>query len=107
MRWLPWALGVVGVLQYAVIAYLEPSDYVSVDMAYLVMWLAIIGGVLTCYLSCMGGCGCYGGGCECDHCPGCASGQCCGGCGCYGPNVEMKGGMGHEGHDHGPGGHQH
>jgi hypothetical protein len=104
MRWLPWALGIAGVLQYAVIAALSPSDYVSVDTSYLVMWLAVIGGVLTCYLSCWGDC--YGG-CDCDHCGGCAAGQCCGDCGCYGSNVEMKGAMGHEGHDHGPGGHQH
>ena len=102
MRWLPWTLGIVGVLQFAVMAFVRPdADYVSLDTSYLVMWLAIIGGVLTCYLSCWGDC--YGGGCDCDHCPGCAAGQCCGGCGCYGPNVEMKG---HEGHGH-DGGHQH
>ena len=107
MRWLPWALGIVGVVQYAVIAYLEPSDYVSVDMAYLVMWLAIIGGVFACYASCWGGCYGYGDGCGC-----CGEGCSCGDCGECGPNVTMKGGMGHdghghEGHDHGPGGHSH
>jgi hypothetical protein len=103
MRWLPWALGIVGVLQYAVIAAIEPSDYVSVDMAYLVMWLAIIGGVLACYMSCYGGCG-YGDGCGC-----CEDGCSCGDCASCGPNVTMKGSMagGHEGHDHGPGGHHH
>lgn len=82
MRWVPWALGVVGVLQYAVIAYLEPNDYVSVDMAYLVMWLALIGGVLAGYLSCGWDCGC---GCDCDHCAECSSGGCCGTCECCGP----------------------
>ena len=106
MRWLPWALGIAGVLQYAVIAAVSPSDYVSVDMAYLVMWLAIIGGVLACYLSCWGGYGC---GCDCDHCGECSSGGCCGdGCSCgdcdeCGPGE--KGMMGHEGHGHE--GHQH
>lgn len=101
MRWLPWALGVAGVLQYAVIAAIQPSDYVGVDMAYLVMWLAIIGGVLACYLSCWGGCGYGYGGCDC-----CGDGCSCGDCSECGPNVKMKG-MGHEGHDHGPGEHHH
>jgi len=97
MRWLPWALGIAGVLQFAIMAFVRPdADYVSLDMAYLVMWLAIIGGVLTCYLSCWddcgyGGCGCCDDGCSCGDCAEC------------GPNVEMKG---HEGHAHGPG-HQH
>jgi hypothetical protein len=105
MRWLPWILGIGGVLQYAVIVAIQPSDYVSLDMAYLVMWLAIIGGVLTCYLSCWSDCG-YGG-CDCDHCGSCSSGECCGNCRCYGSNVEMKG-MGHEGHSHeGHEGHSH
>jgi hypothetical protein len=100
MRWLPWILGIGGVLQYAVIVAIQPSDYVSLDMAYLVMWLAIIGGVLTCYLSCWGDCG-YGG-CGC-----CDDGCQCGDCGECGPNVEMKG-MGHEGHSHeGHEGHSH
>lgn len=96
MRWLPWALGVAGVLQYAVIAALSPSDYVSVDMAYLVMWLALIGGVLACYLSCWGydgGCGCCGDGCSCGDCEDCGPGE--------------KGMTGHEGHGHGPGEHHH
>jgi hypothetical protein len=103
MRWLPWALGTIGVLQYAIIAYLEPNDYVSVDMAYLVMWLTIIGGVIACYLGCMGGCGWYGGGCDC-----CGDGCSCGDCGECGPNVMMKGETGHEGHSHeGHEGHHH
>ncbi|MFA5943596.1 MAG: hypothetical protein WC876_03925 [Candidatus Thermoplasmatota archaeon] len=100
MRWLPWTLGIVGVLQFAVMALVGTNaDYVSLDTAYLVMWLAIIGGVLTCYLSCMGGgCG-YGGygGCDCcdDNCE-------CGDCGdCCEPDEK-----GHEGHGH-DGGHQH
>jgi hypothetical protein len=99
MRWLPWALGIAGVLQYAIIAAIQPSDYVGVDMAYLVMWLAIIGGVLTCYLSCWGGCG-YGGygGCGC-----CDDGCQCGDCGECGPGDQPM--TGHEGHDHGPGHH--
>lgn len=105
MRWLPWALGTAGILQYAVIAAIQPSDYVGVDMAYLVMWLAIIGGVLACYLSCMGGgCGGYGSGCgygddgcDCSHCGGCSSGNCCGKCECCGPSKKDGG---HEGHSH-------
>jgi hypothetical protein len=107
MRWLPWALGIIGVLQFGIMAVVKPdSSYVTLDTAYLVMWLAVIGGVVACYLSCWGGCG-YGG-CDCDHCGGCSSGECCGNCGCYGGNVEMKGGMGHEGHSHeGHEGHQH
>lgn len=86
MRWLPWALGIAGVLQFAVMALTGTSaDYVTLDTAYLVMWLAIIGGVLTCYLSCWGDCG-YGGGCGC-----CGDGCSCGDC-------EECGG--HEGHSH-------
>lgn len=107
MRWLPWALGIVGVLQFAVMALVRPdSGYVSLDTSYLVMWLAIIGGIVVCYLSCWDGCG-YGGGCDCDHCGGCAAGQCCGDCGCYGPSGQMKGATGHEGHDHSHGDHRH
>ena len=98
MRWLPWALGIVGVLQFAVMALVRPdADYVSLDTSYLVMWLAIIGGILACYLSCWDdcgyGCGCCGDGCQCGDCGECGPGD--------------KGMMGHEGHDHGPGGHSH
>jgi hypothetical protein len=106
MRWLPWALGIAGVLQFAVMALVGTDpDYVSLDTAYLVMWLAIIGGIVVCYLSCWGNCG-YGGGyggCGC-----CEDGCECGDCGdCCGPNVKMKG-MGHEGHEHeGHEGHSH
>lgn len=94
MRWASWALGIVGVLQYAAIAYLQPTDYVSVDMAYLVMWLAIIGALLLCYLSWCDGC--YGddGACDC-----CGDDCSCGDCGDCMPN-------GH-GHEHGEPGHAH
>ena len=70
MRWLPWTLGIIGVLQFGIMAIVKPdSTYVTLDTAYLVMWLAIIGGVVACYLSCMGsGCGYggYGGSDSCD-----------------------------------------
>lgn len=80
MRWVPWVLGIAGVVQYAVIAALQPTDYVSVDMAYLVMWLAIIGGLVVCYLSCYdcgygGGCGCCGDDCGCGDCDDCMPGH--------------------------------
>ena len=97
MRWVPWLLGIAGVVQYAVIAATQPTDYVSVDMAYLVMWLSIIGALVVCYLSCYD-CG-YGGGC------GCCDDDCgCGDCGDCMPNGHDDG---HEGHDHGPGEHGH
>jgi hypothetical protein len=98
MRWLPWALGIAGVLQFAVMALVRPdSDYVSLDTSYLVMWLAVIGAIVVCYLSCWGG---YGSGC------GCCGDECqCGDCGECGPGDKPM--MGHEGHDHGPGGHSH
>lgn len=104
MRWASWALGIVGVLQYAVMAAMDqPSDYVSLDMSYLVMWLAVIGGLFLCYLSCWG-CGEYGGSGSCGCCgDGCGCGD-CGNC-----TPSGKGGKehGHEGHDHGPGEHGH
>ena len=43
MRWVPWLLGIAGVVQHAIIAYVSPDGYVSTDMSYLVMWLSIIG----------------------------------------------------------------
>lgn len=97
MRWVPWALGTAGVLQYAIIAALQPSDYVSLDTAYLVMWLAIIGGLVVCYLSCWDGCG-YGGGCDC-----CGDDCSCGDCSNCGP----RGGEGHGHGEHGHEGHMH
>lgn len=90
MRWASWALGIAGVVQYAVIAYLQPSDYVGVDMSYLVMWLSIIGGLLLCYLSCGD---CYDGECGC-----CEDGCSCGDCGDCTPNGHAE--HGHEGHGH-------
>ena len=95
MRWVPWALGIAGVLQYAVIAALQPSGYVSVDMAYLVMWLAVIGGVAVCYMSRWD---CYGGGCSC-----CGDGCACGDC----EECRPGGGHGHEHGEHGHEGHSH
>jgi hypothetical protein len=73
MRWLPWALGIGGILQYAVLAALKPDGYVTLDTAYLAMWLAIIGGVLAGCLCCWddGGCGCCGDGCSCGDCAWC------------------------------------
>lgn len=95
MRWLPWALGIAGVLQFAVMALVRPdADYVSLDTAYLVMWLAIIGGILVCSLSCWGGG--YGDGCECcdDNCT-------CGDCSsCKSTATSGHEGHGHEGHQH-------
>lgn len=91
MRWASWALGIAGVVQYAIIAYLQPSDYVGVDMAYLVMWLAIIGALALCYLSCYD---CYGG----DGCGCCEDGCGCGDCGNCTPNGHAE--HGHEGHGH-------
>ncbi len=97
MRWVPWLLGILGVVQYGVIAYVQPTGYVSVDTAYLVMWLAVIGALVVCYLSCYGcgygdgGCDCCGEGCEC------GDGDCC-----------MPAGNGHaHEHEHGEPGHVH
>jgi hypothetical protein len=100
MRWIPWLLGIAGVVQYAVIAALQPTDYVSTDMSYLVMWLTVIGGLVVCYLGCYGDCG-YGSGGGC----GCCGDEC--GCGdCEDCMPEGSGhDHGHEGHDHGPGEH--
>lgn len=94
MRWVPWVLGIAGVLQHAIIAYVQPDGYVGTDMSYLVMWLAIIGALLLCYASCWdcygdGGCGCCGDDCSCGDCEAC-----------------MGKGNGHEGHGH-DGGHAH
>lgn len=100
MRWASWALGIVGVLQYAVILATDSTAYVSLDMAYLVMFLCIIGGLALCYASCWAGCG-YGGGCGC-----CEDGCTCGDCGDCAPSG-ARSGQGHEGHDHGPGEHGH
>lgn len=100
MRWVSWLLGILGVAQYGLIAYLQPTDYVSVDMAYLVMWLAIIGALLLCSMSWCGGCygddgcDCCGPGCEC------GDGECCM------PQGEHGHEHGHEGHGH-DGGHKH
>lgn len=93
MRWIPWALGVVGVGQYAVMAYLDPSGYVSLDMSYLVMWLAIIGSLIICNT----GCGCWGGA---DGCGCCGEGCSCGDCGNCMPHGHGHEGHGHEGHSH-------
>ena len=95
MRWASWALGILGVVQYAIIAYLNRDGdigYVSTDMAYLVMWLAIIGALGLCYLSCYdcddGGCGCCGDDCGCGDCGDCV------------PNGKGHDAEGHEGHSH-------
>lgn len=95
MRWVPWLLGIAGVVQYAILALLRPDGYVSLDMAYLVMWLAIVGALVVCYLSCYG-CGGYGEGCDCCG-PGCecGDGECC-----------MPESNGHE-HEHEHGEHEH
>lgn len=93
MRWVSWLLGIAGVVQFAVIAYLQPTDYVSVDMAYLVMWLAIIGGLLLCWIGCSYGCGGWEEGCDCcdDNCN-------CGDCdGCCEPGHADES---HAGHKH-------
>jgi hypothetical protein len=68
MRWIPWALGLAGVAQHALVALLKPEDYISLDTSYLVMWLAVIGALVVCHLDCGD---CYdGGACDCcpDHC---------------------------------------
>ena len=93
MRWIPWALGLAGIAQHALMALLEPDGYVSLDMSYLVMWLSIIGALLVCYSGC--GCG-WGGGdgsCDCcgDHCH-------CGDCARCSQDHDH--GPGHEGHSH-------
>ena len=76
MRWVYWLLGIAGVLQYAILAIAKPDGYVSLDTAYLVMWLAIIGAVLACMLTCSyGGCGCCGDDCSCGDCEWCRDGD--------------------------------
>lgn len=99
MRWIPWLLGIAGVLQYAVMAAVDATGYVSLDMSYLVMWLAIIGALVLCYMSwCGDGCCGYGDGC------GCCGDECgCGDCGDCMPNGHDHG---HEGHEHGEHGHE-
>ena len=107
MRWIPWLLGIVGVLQYAIIAYTAPVEYVSTDMAYLVMFLCVIGALLLCYMSW----GCCGDGCRdwddgeghggmaaCD----CCDGHChCGDCDACDPASHGHGDGGHgQGHAH-------
>lgn len=97
MRWVPWLLGIAGVVQYAVIAAVQPTDYVSMDMAYLVMWLAVIGALVLCYMSWCGDC-CddEGGMGQCD----CCDGHChCGDCDACDPEGHGHEG-GHEGHTH-------
>ncbi len=76
MRWVSWLLGIAGVVQYAVFAFLQPADYVSLDMAYLVMWLAVIGALLLCWIGCYDcdwneGCDCCDDNCSCGDCDGC------------------------------------
>ena len=95
MRWSFWVLGVAGVLQYALMAAVKPAGYVSLDTSYLVMWLAVIGAALGCWMSCGGyyggGCGCCGDDCDCGDCSYCK------------PHGEGGGHgheHGHEGHDH-------
>ena len=99
MRWVPWALGLAGVAQHAVMAMVDPTGYVSLDMSYLVMWLSIIGALVVCYSGCGG---CYGwgdGGCGC-----CSEGCSCGDCGNCMPGGHKHdhehGEHGHEGHSH-------
>ena len=94
--WVPWALGLAGVAQHAVMAMVDPAGYVSVDMSYLVMWLAIIGALLVCYSGCGDCCGYGGGGCGC-----CGDGCSCGDC------ESCKPGHGDHGHEHGHEGHMH
>lgn len=92
MRWVSWLLGIAGVVQYGLIAFLQPTDYVSTDMAYLVMWLAIIGALLLCWIGCGYGCD-WEEGCDC-----CDDGCSCGDCdGCRGPG---HGEDAHAGHTH-------
>jgi hypothetical protein len=77
MRWIPWALGLAGVAQHALVALLKPEDYISLDTSYLVMWLAVIGALVVCYLSCWdcsddGDCDCCPDHCHCGDCPACS-----------------------------------
>jgi hypothetical protein len=100
MRWSYWLLGIAGVLQYAIMVAMKSSNYVSLDTSYLVMWLAIIGAAVGCWMSCGscygggGGCGCCGDDCSCGDCDSCKPGM-----------GHEHGHEGHEGHDHGPGEH--
>lgn len=91
MRWVYWLLGIAGVLQFAVMAAVKPSGYVSLDTSYLVMWLSIIGAVVACCASCWGygggGCGCCGDDCSCGDCDWCK-------------DDGHKHEEGHEGHEH-------
>lgn len=92
MRWLSALLAVVGIAQYTVLAILQPDDYVSLDMAYLVMALFLLAaaGVWCCSWCSWGG---HGYGCDC-----CGDDCRCGDCECCEPddakpaaaNVEMK-----------------
>lgn len=97
MRWMAWLLGVLGVVQYAVMAYVDPSGYVSLDMSYLVMWLAVIGGLILCNTGCGcwsgGGCSCCGEGCSCGDCGNCMGGE-------HSHGEHSHEGHGHEGHKH-------
>ena len=100
MRGIAWLLGLIGVIQFGILAYLRPSGYVSLDMAYLVMWLLILAGVAVyCCSWCASGCyGWNGDSCDCcgDNC-GCGD---CGEC-CEDDDEEHEHGeAGHEGHSH-------
>lgn len=89
MRWVYWALGIAGVVQHMVMALVKPDGYVSLDTSYLVMWLAVIGAVVACCMSCWGGgCSCCGDDCSCGDCDWCRGGD--------GHGHEP----GHEGHGH-------
>lgn len=101
MRWTHWLLALAGVAQFAVMAAIKPTGYVSLDMAYLVMWLTLIAAVALWWGSCCswgGYCG-YGGGCDCGHCEGCKGDDCCGECACCKDDGDGHE-HGHEGHDH-------
>lgn len=100
MRWTLWLLAVLGIAQFAFVAYAHPTAP-SADIAYLVMALCMIallvglafpycggcwdqgcgcGHCNECRDGCCGACGC--GGCACDHCDGCRTDACCGKCDC-------------------------
>ncbi len=92
MRYASWGLGIAGVLQYTIIVAMDATDYVSLDMSYLVMWLAVIAALALCYASCCG----YGSGDDC----GCCGDNCnCGDCGACGPGAG-KHDAGHAEHSH-------